>query len=140
LSPIADFQIIANRKCMIRRRFIILAAVLGIGIVAAMNLRGILLGAAMLSDDSRPALLTNARWNDPASAHKFNSTFSPGTSVDELIGWLKQNGFTLTSGKGHAERQLKSLPCNERLVVEWQSDNQSRIVVASAAVSESGCL
>jgi hypothetical protein len=122
------------------RRSIALVAILGIGAFVAIYWQSIFLGVAMLSSDSRPALLADAEWNSPSSARDFNARFVAGKRSDDLIDWLKQNDFAIDSGNGHAERTMQSLPCNERLTVNWQSDAAGRLISAKAVIFEAGCL
>lgn len=94
----------------------------------------------MFLADSRPTLLADAKWNDPSTAQNFNARFAPGTESDELVAWLRGNDFEVQADKGRAERKVSSLPCNERVVVSWQSDAGGRIAERRATVTESGCL
>lgn len=122
------------------RRSVSLTVILAIAVVIAINWQAILLGGSMILAESRPALLADANWNDPSTAKNFNARFAPGTKSNELVAWLRGNDFEIQAGKGRAERKVSSLPCNERVVVSWQSDAGGRIAERRAIVTESGCL
>jgi hypothetical protein len=108
-------------------------------LLAAANWQTVMLGVAMLMAEGRPALLSDAAWNDPASARRFNSRFHSGVPESELVAWLNRNKFT-TGVPGHASRSIASLPCNEQAEIAWSSRSDGTIAAASARLSEAGCL
>jgi len=122
-----------------RRHFWILAvAIVFVGALVALNWQGLALSLAIISAEHRPALLNDARWNDPASAHLFAARFRHGTQEKDLLEWLAANKFTVDR-TGLATRRIQSLPCNESVEVTWSKAGDT-IVDAEARVSEAGCL
>lgn len=118
------------------------AAVLCVALAAAfvvLNLRWLSLSTASLFAEKRPALLQDARWNEPSSAQKFQKRFRPGVPERELIEWLRQNAF-VAGPWGHASKLIHSLPCSEVVNVDWTSSPAGQLRQATAQVSEAGCL
>ena len=125
----------------IRRRWIWLATtVLILGTVVALNWQSVALGLAVSLSERRPALLADAKWNQPATARSFLSRFRPGTKESALLEWLNSNDFTVDRDSGRANRLISSLPCNERVEITWSKASDDAIVNAEARVSEAGCL
>lgn len=120
-------------------RFVSSVVFVALAAALLLNWQTILLSGSILLSDTRPALLADAKWNDPATARKFNSRFVTGTASAELVEWLRQNDFQVRADQGRAERKISSLPCNERVVVTWRSDS-GRLAERRATVTESGCL
>ncbi len=104
------------------------------------NWQGLLLGYAMLTDEERPALLDDARWNDPGSARKFNARFGKGAPESDLIDWLADNDFVRAADTRSAQRNIRSLPCNENITISWNADARHSLTLATARVQQSGCL
>jgi len=118
---------------------IISGAAIAMLVVAAANWRLIGLSSALLFAEKRPALLQDARWDDEASAKKFQQRFRRGIPERDLNSWLKTNKFEIDA-QGVAAKPVRSLPCNELVRVTWSSGPDHRLVQATARVSESGCL
>ena len=97
------------------------------------------LGSAIATAERRPALLADADWHDPASARLFDARFRAGTPTADLLRWLTNERFVISAQRSHAERRLASLPCNERIAIDWK-DGGGRLASASARVQEAGCL
>jgi hypothetical protein len=124
---------------MTRLRWTILG-ILGVtAVLIALYWQEILLSLAMSTAESRPSLLVNARWNDAESPPAFRSTFPSGKPEQELLDWLKANEFEVHAERGMAQRTIRSLPCNERVVVNWRSAG-GRLSETKATVREAGCL
>jgi hypothetical protein len=98
------------------------------------------LASAAVSSERRPALLADARWNDPNSAQALYRRFPVGAPSGELVYWLRKNGFTIDLSGKHAQRRIQGLPCNELVKVSWREDQQARLAQLEATVSEAGCL
>lgn len=96
--------------------------------------------AAALQADRRPALLNDARWDDPSSALEFSNRFPLGTDASELEVWLIANEFRINPEDGRATRIITSLPCNEEIEVEWISDANRHLLRADVTIREAGCL
>jgi hypothetical protein len=90
--------------------------------------------------ERRPELLADARWHVPSSAVNFDKRFGHGAGEGALISWLRANRFQIDRSDGRAQRLVSSLPCNERIYVNWSTDQTGRIREATAAVEEAGCL
>jgi hypothetical protein len=116
-------------------------AIIGVvGTIVALNWQWFSLTAAFVLAERRPALLVDAQWNDPTSAQRFSNRFRPGTSEGELLAWLETNEFTVDLGAGQAARLIHSLPCNERVEINWSKTSGDTIASAEARVYEAGCL
>lgn len=127
-------------KAMSRGRALLLAAGITLLFVAALNWQGILLGFAAALSEARPALLSDARWGKPGSAHKFNSRFAAGTPETDLVAWLRANDFTVQEQSRTAERLVKGLPCNEWIQVTWSAGASKSLNGATASIRDGGCL
>jgi hypothetical protein len=125
-----------------RRKWLWIAAtvVVAIGTVAAVTWERLAVVVAIIASERRPALLTDAKWRDPASARMFSSRFPDGVQESELIEWLESNKFTIDKETGRANRLIQSLPCNEVIEVTWWLQADGTIAGAEAKVSEAGCL
>lgn len=121
------------------RRWFLAAGLAGGLVLVAFNFDALMLGAAVLFGDKRPALLRDARWDDPSSAKQFNQRFVAGTDEALLLEWLQANRFVVSAARGHADRLIESLPCGEVVGVSWRSD-EGKLVDAAATVTEAGCL
>src|SRR5262245_66550234 len=117
----------------------VIATVVVIGAVAALNRQWLSFAAAVVLAERRPALLADAQWDQPASAHRFSVRFQSGTSERELLAWLSSNKFDVEPGAGHATRLIRSLPCNEFVDLRWRAAADV-IGFAEARISEAGCL
>jgi hypothetical protein len=122
------------------RRIWVVAIVVGIGALAALNWPRLFYAAAMLVAEKRPALLVDAKWNEPTSAHKFSARFHPGTSEGDLLTWLEANKFKVDRQAGRATRRIGGLPCNEEVEVKWRKGPGGALTDATALVREAGCL
>lgn len=98
------------------------------------------LALAGLLAERRPALLRDAEWHDPASAHLFAERFPPGTAETELLAWLNDNRFAVDPRTRRATRDVGGFACNERIEVAWTADAGGRLARAAATVFEAGCL
>lgn len=121
-------------------KWLLITGVLIVGLVAAVNWQAIVIGVAMVFNDTRPELLNDADWGNPGSAKSFNRRFAIGTSESGLIVWLRANDFAIDRHSGHAERRIEALPCNELIRVSWDATSSGVLKVASATVTEAGCL
>jgi hypothetical protein len=117
----------------------LVAGVLALGLIAV-NWQSIAFGIAVAFSESRPELLSDARWGNPKSAGRFNEQFAPGTPVIDLLAWLRTNDFAIDERNKHAERLVSALPCNERIEVVWEVNSSGALKAASANVKEAGCL
>ena len=120
-----------------------IAATLVIAALAALlwlNFDRILPAVAISASEQRPELLSDARWNRPASAARFEERFQRGAPLHGLIAWLEENAFTIDAEAGRASKRIEGLPCNETVIVTWEADAPGRIVNADALISEAGCL
>lgn len=113
---------------------------MGLGLIIALNWQIVVFGIAVASSESRPALLEGAGWNDPGSAVRFNQRFAKGTAERDLIAWLHDNRFAVDPHNKRAERLIESLPCNERVEINWSAPFGDTLKDASATVHEAGCL
>ena len=108
--------------------------------LAYFNREGLLFALTVGSSDTRPDLLTGAKWNRADSATAFRRRFHSGIAEKELIGWLRDNRFTLDTASREATRRIESLPCNERIVVAWSVEQTGKLASANAIITEAGCL
>ncbi|MES2441633.1 MAG: hypothetical protein V4574_02290 [Pseudomonadota bacterium] len=122
------------------RRYLFLLLAAALLVVLALSWRQILFGYAMLAAERRPALIADAARERPESAVAFGRRFARGVAEAELLGWLRENGFSIYPRQHRAERLVLSLPCNENIVVTWSSDAAGRLERAAATVREAGCL
>lgn len=125
---------------MSRGRRIALIACACLAALAYFNREGPSFTVAVGSSDTRPDLLADAKWNRADSAAAFRRRFHPGITEKELISWLRDNRFTLDSASREAARRIKSLPHNERIVVDWSIELSGKLASANAIVTEAGCL
>jgi hypothetical protein len=128
------------QKATARWKLIVFAAGLVVALVVAMNWQGILFGLAVASSETRPVLLSDARWDEPGSARQFNSRFAAGTPERDLLAWLRANDFTVNEQSKRADRRIKAVVCNERIRVTWNTGPSDSLTAASALVREGGCL
>jgi hypothetical protein len=119
---------------------ILLAAVAVISLVLLFNINTILLLAAVVFSEKRPALLRDAEWNNPDTALRFNDKFAPGVPEEDLVEWLDRNRFAVDRTERRAERQIAGLPCNETIRITWKAEEPGKLRDAEATVSEAGCL
>jgi hypothetical protein len=127
----------AQRK--LGRRWFLAAGLAGGLVLVAFNLDALILGAAVLFGDKRPALLRDARWDEPDSAKQFNKRFVAGTEEALLVDWLQNNRFAVDQTQRRADRLVESLPCGELVEVSWQA-REGKLLDAAATVAEAGCL
>jgi hypothetical protein len=127
-------------KDTLRRRWPWAAAIVILVAIIALNWNWLLLTVAIATAEQRPALLSDARWNEPATAHAFNERFPPGTPEARLVKWLESNNFAVDRPAGRANRLVHGLPCNENIQVVWTRSNADKIGTVEARVSEAGCL
>jgi hypothetical protein len=127
------------RRAISRWKWPVLATVLGIALIAALSWRTLMFGIAVASSETMPALLSDAEWDDPASTTQFNRRFGSGVAESELVAWLHANKFVVNARDRSAERVVQSLPCNERVEVQWTALG-GRLKDANATVYEAGCL
>jgi hypothetical protein len=114
--------------------------VVALGTAVALNWETLALRVSFLTAERRPALLSDAKWKNPASALMFSSRFANGVHENELIDWLESNNFTVDRKAGRASRLVQSLPCNEAIEVTWSRQPDGTIAGTEALVSEAGCL
>jgi len=127
----------AQRK--LGRRWFLAAGLAGGLVLVAFNFDALILGAAVLFGDKRPALLRDARWDEPDSAKQFNQRFVAGTEEALLVDWLQNNRFAVDQTQRRADRLVESLPCGELVEVSWQA-REGKLLDAAATVAEAGCL
>ena len=118
----------------------VIAGVAAVVALIAFNFETIMWAAAVLLAERRPALLHDAQWSNPGSAHLFQGEFSAGTDEGKLLAWLERNRFDIDQSGRRADRLVEGLPCNERVVVTWAADSQSRLQESTVIVTEAGCL
>jgi hypothetical protein len=123
-----------------RLRWIGIGVVLMLAALVVLNWQSLVLTAAILTAERRPALLSDAEEGIPGSARKFAAQFKRGTSEASLLDWLNENRFTIDRAADRANRLVKSLPCNEALEIQWSRTPAGVIESASAQVHEAGCL
>lgn len=121
------------------RRWLLAAGLAGGLALVVFNFDALMLGAAILFGDKRPALLRDARWDEPDSAKQFNQRFVAGTEEALLVDWLQDNRFAVDQTQGRADRLIESLPCGEFVDVSWQA-REGKLLDAVATVTEAGCL
>lgn len=108
--------------------------------VVALNWQWFTFAVAVAFAERRPALLADAQWGEPASAHRFSNRFGVGASEAELLEWLESNEFTVDRETGQASRLIRGLPCNEAVEIRWTKTSGDVLAGAEARVSEAGCL
>jgi hypothetical protein len=125
-----------------RRRRAVVATTIGVLVVLTLmlNIQSLLWAVAVLSAEKRPALLADARWEQPTSARAFRSRFQSGTDESELLAWLATNKFSVDQHAGRAIRLVRSVPCNESIQIEWTSLPGNKIDSPIARIREAGCL
>jgi hypothetical protein len=128
-------------KGILRRRWS-WAAIIAVlaAIVVALNWNWLMLTGAIATAERRPALLSDAEWNKPDTAHAFKNRFPLGTSESQLVSWLESNNFEVKRAAGKAKRLVRSLPCNEFIQVTWTTSPANEIANVEVRVSEAGCL
>jgi hypothetical protein len=129
-----------NARRKLRPGWIVGSAVVGLLVLAALNFETLAFGAAMLLAEKRPALLSDAHWQDPSSARRFERRFGEGSAEQDLLNWLAVNRFVVDPAGRQAHRSVESLPCNEGIEISWTSDGSGQLRTAEATVSEAGCL
>lgn len=113
---------------------------IAVTILIATNWPTIALTSAVASSERRPPLLSDASWNDPASAKRFYDRFGNNPSDDDLVSWLEQNGFVIDRDAHIARKRVQSLPCNENIEVAWSLSETGTLAELNAIISEGGCL
>ena len=121
-----------------RARWTVSILVVGAALLAFAKADDLIFGSAVASMEQRPALLRDAEWTKPAPA--FGRKFHKGVPESELLSWLRINRFVVERGTHVATRRIQSLPCNERVEVEWSTGGDGLLQGADARVSEAGCL
>ena len=114
-----------------------LLAALAVLVLAALSWDGLRFGLAVASSESRPSLLDEAEWGKPVPA--FRKRFGAGTAEAGMLHWLADNDFEVDRRAGSGTRIIRSLPCNERVLVSWVATD-GIISESNAVVSEAGCL
>ena len=128
-------------KGVVGRRWLwVFAIVVALAGIVALNWHSFLLMTAIAISERRPALLSDADWNAPASAHAFKERFPPGTPEAQLLEWLESNNFAIDWSAGQAERLVRSLPCNEYIQITWTRSPPDKLGDVEARVTEAGCL
>jgi hypothetical protein len=117
----------------------VLAGVFALALLIG-NWRSLALIVAILASEHRPALLQDAEWDAPASAARFHHRFPVGKPERDLTAWLEKNRFAVDMRARTADRQVKGLPCNETVKVDWSADVVGRLTRAEAVVSQIACL
>lgn len=110
------------------------------GGVALANLDTMAFAMATASNEARPRLLEDAHWGEADPDGAFARHFAVGTAEADLLAWLGDNRFAVDRAGRRAERRVRAVPCNERIVVTWGASDAGRLTVASAEVREAGCL
>ena len=123
-----------------RRAIIVALVIAGLAALVWLNFDRIMLAVAIGNSEDRPELLSDARWNQSASAVGFEERFVRGAPTSGLVAWLEENEFTIDAGAGRASKRIQSLPCNENVTVTWEADAAGRLINADALISEAGCL
>jgi hypothetical protein len=121
-------------------RFAAVAIPVAVAILLIINWRTVLLCAAILMSEHRPALLKDASWDDPASAVRFERRFHAGAPERDLVDWLNDNKFAVNGSARKANRSVNGLPCNEDISVTWTRDAAGRLTSADAVVTQVACL
>ena len=106
----------------------------------ALNWQWFSYASAVAFAERRPALLSDANWDDAASARAFLARFPDGSSRGELISWLDRNDFEIDEASGTARRLVRGLPCNESIQVTWGTSPDGKLSDAQVTVMEAGCL
>ena len=119
-------------------RWTVSILVAGAALLAFAKADDLIFGFAVTSAEHRPALLRDAEWTKPAPA--FGRKFHKGVPESELLAWLRANRFVIERATRVATRRTKSLPCNERVEIEWSTRGDGLLQGADARVSEAGCL
>ena len=120
-----------------RRAIWLSLGTIGVTALIAIAWEPLALALAMASPETRPALLSDAKWNNPSSA--FRDRFGAGTPEDELLNWLSANRFEVDRLQHTAVRHVRSLPCNERIEITCEAKSGA-IRDSTAVVFEAGCL
>lgn len=105
-------------------------------LIAGLFWQNLLFAIAVLSSDTRPTLLRDAKLEAPVSA--FSNRFRQGVSEAKLLKWLAESNFKI-EGTGSAQLLIQSLPCNETVEVSWTTVD-GIIRESSAIVTQDGCL
>ena len=85
-------------------------------------------------------MLADAEWRTPATAKMFEGRFALGKPEADLLAWLHDNGFDVSSIDKRAIRHLASLSCNEDVEVTWTLSASGTLKSADALITEAGCL
>lgn len=128
------------RSTMKRWKCLVLAGVLILGFIVALNLRFVEFAIAAASSESRPQLLADASWNSPESARHFGQRFPAGAPESDLLAWLRTNDFGISQQDKRAERRVAGLACNEIIDVAWTVNSRGLLRSADATIREAGCL
>jgi len=114
--------------------------VAGSGGLAVFAWPGLVLGTAALSAETRPALLRDVGWGRASSASQFKARFQAGSAASDLLEWLRAHDFIVDLAGQRATRDIRAVPCQERLTVNWQADQRGNLIDANAVIAEAGCL
>lgn len=97
-------------------------------------------GTAALSAETRPALLGDVGWGRAGSTSHFKARFRAGSPASALLEWLQANDFSVDLARQRATREIRGVPCQERVTVNWQADQRGNLIDANAVIAEAGCL
>jgi len=125
---------------MSRRKLLVTISVILLLVLVLANWQTTMFAVAALTAESVPALLDDAQWDKPESAHKFMSRFNPGSPESALVSWLHAKDFTVDEADGTAFREISGLPCLLHIQVKWTRTSLGTLGSATATVSEAGCL
>ncbi|PVM91462.1 hypothetical protein [Caulobacter endophyticus] len=94
----------------------------------------------VMTAERRPALLRDAKWDQPASAVRFEARFHTGAPEPELLKWLGRNSFRVNRSERSATRDIAGFPCTEALRIDWAADQAGRLTRRQATVRQIACL
>lgn len=101
---------------------------------------GLAVGTAALSAETRPALLSDVGWGKAGSVSRFEARFRAGSPASALLAWLEANDFSVDPAGHRAHRDIRGVPCQQSVTVDWQADLHGNLIDANAAIAEAGCL
>jgi len=119
---------------------VVAGTVLALSLLIAFNWPTVTLMSAIVSSERRPALLSDASWNEPDSAVRFYERFGGNTKGDDLVSWLERYEFEIDRQAQTANKRNYSLPCNEYIDVTWTLNDAGSIAELEAVISGGGCL
>lgn len=116
------------------------ASVIAIGGLVLAALPAIGLGIAASTAEQPPEILLDIDAFERDASQGFAALFAGGSSEQDLLEWLREEDFEITSSQNHATRTYTGMPCTRTYRVTWVSEAGLLTLPAKAELVQYGCL